>query len=103
MFQTHKIDLGDVPIHYAEAPGPGASLVLLHGFTGVPDTFAPLIPALAQQARVYALDLRGHNLSRRTPGAYQVAYTARDVAAFLQQVVGRLPANDSQTMLQAAR
>ena len=40
---------------------------------------APLIPILAQQAHVYALDLRGHNLSGRTPGAYQVQDYGRDV------------------------
>lgn len=89
MFETHTINLDEVQIHYAEAPGPGPTLVILHGVTGALDTFAPLIPTLAQQAHIYALDLRGHNLSGRTPGAYQVADYARDVAAFLQRVVGQ--------------
>ncbi len=89
MFQTHTIDLGEVLIHYAEAPGPGAPVVLVHGITGALDTFAPLLPTLAEQAHVYAVDLRGHNLSGRTPGAYQVADYARDVAAFLRRVVGQ--------------
>jgi pimeloyl-ACP methyl ester carboxylesterase len=35
------------------------------------------------------MDLRGHNLSGRTLGAYQVPDYGRDVAAFLQQVVGQ--------------
>lgn len=89
MFQTSTIDLGEGSIHYAEAPGPGTPLVLVHGITGALDTFAPLIPTLAQQAHVYAVDLRGHNLSRRMPGAYRVADYARDVAAFVQRVVGQ--------------
>ncbi|MBE2263119.1 MAG: alpha/beta hydrolase [Burkholderiaceae bacterium] len=89
MFQTHTIDLGETLIHYAEAPAPGAPLVLIHGITGALDSFAPVIPPLAQQSHVYAFDLRGHNLSGRTPGAYQIADYGRDAAAFLQQVVGR--------------
>jgi pimeloyl-ACP methyl ester carboxylesterase len=87
--QFHTVELDEVTLHYAEAPGPGPALVILHGITGANTSFAPLIPILAQQAHVYAIDLRGHNLSGRTPGAYQVADYGRDVAAFLQQVVGR--------------
>lgn len=89
MLQTHTLNLDEVQIHYAEVPGPGVPLVLLHGITGALDTFAPLTPTLAQQAHVYALDLRGHNLSGRTSGAYHVADYGRDVAAFLQRAVGQ--------------
>lgn len=89
MIQFHTIDLDEAQIHYAEAPGPGPALVILHGITGSNTSFAPVLPVLAQQAYVYAIDLRGHNLSSRTPGAYQVADYARDAAAFLQQVVGQ--------------
>ena len=89
MYQTYTVDLGETSIHYAEAPGPGPALLILHGITGALDSFAPLIPTLAQQSHVYALDLRGHNLSGRTPGAYQMADYGRDAAAFLQRVVGR--------------
>ncbi len=89
MIQFHTVGLDEVQIHYAEAPGPGTPLLLLHGITGSLDTYAPLIPILAQQAHVYAMDLRGHNLSGHTPGAYQVPDYGRDVIAFLQRVVGR--------------
>jgi pimeloyl-ACP methyl ester carboxylesterase len=89
MTQSHTIDLNGVPVHYVEAPGPGPALVILHGITGSSTSFAPLLPSLAEQAHVYAVDLRGHNLSGHTPGAYQVADYGRDAAAFLQQVVRR--------------
>jgi pimeloyl-ACP methyl ester carboxylesterase len=89
MSQFHTVDLDKVKLHYAEAPGPGPTLVILHGITGSNTSFAPVLPVLAQQAYVYAIDLRGHNLSGRTPGAYRAADYGRDAAAFLQQVVGR--------------
>ena len=89
MIQFQTIDLDKVKLHYAEAPGPGPALVLLHGITGSHTDFLPFMPTLAQHAHVYALDLRGHGLSDRTPGAYQVADYGRDVVAFLHTVVGR--------------
>lgn len=87
--QYHTIDLNEVQIHYAEAPGPGPALVILHGATGSHTTYLPLLPALAQHAHIYALDLRGHGLSGHTPGAYRLADYGRDVAAFLRTAVGK--------------
>ena len=86
---SHTVDLGEAQIHYAEAPGPGPALVLLHGITGSHAAFLPLLPALADCAHVYLPDLRGHNLSGRTPGAYQVQDYGSDIVTFVKQVVGR--------------
>ena len=83
------IDLDEVQVHYAEAPGPGPALVFVHGSTGSLTAFAPFMAELSQQAHVYAVDLRGHGLSGRAPGAYQVPDYGRDVLAFIQAVVGR--------------
>ena len=88
MIQTHTITLNEVQLHYAEAAGPGPALVIVHGSTGSHDSFIPFMPTLAQHAHVYALDLRGHNLSGRANGVYQVPDYGRDVAAFIERVVG---------------
>lgn len=89
MIQHKETILNGMPIHYVEAGTEGPDLVIIHGITGSHATYLPLVPALAQHAHVYALDLRGHNLSGRAPGAYQASDYARDVAAFLREVVGR--------------
>ena len=89
MIQHHTIDLNDVQLQYAEAPGPGSALLFVHGSTGSHTSFLPFMPTLAQHAHVYALDLRGHNLSGRTPDAYQLPDYGRDVAAFLESVIGK--------------
>ncbi|HMR65749.1 MAG TPA: alpha/beta hydrolase [Anaerolineae bacterium] len=89
MIKSHTAKLNEIPLHYAEAPGPGPALVILHGLSGSHAEFLPLVPALAAQAHVYVLDLRGHGLSGRgEAGAYHLADYGRDVAAFLRQEVG---------------
>lgn len=89
MSEFHTVNLNDVRLHYVEAPGPGPALVIVHGLTGSHAEFLHLVPELAKQAHVYLLDLRGHGQSGRTKSGYQIADYGRDMAAFLQQVVGQ--------------
>ena len=62
MIQHHNVDGNGVQLHYAEAPGPGAGLLFVHGTTGSHISFLPFMPALAAHAHVYALDLRSGNI-----------------------------------------
>src|SRR5260370_41278058 len=48
-----------------------------------------LLEELASAFQVYGLDLRGHGLSGRVPGAYRLQDYVPDVATFLEQVVNR--------------
>lgn len=82
-------ELDAVRLHYVEAAGAEPPLLLIHGATGSHTTYLPFLSILAQHARVYAMDLRGHGLSGRTPGAYRLADYGRDVASFLRTVVVR--------------
>ena len=68
-------------IEFAEH-GDAASpaLVLVHGITESREAWAPVLPALARQWRVVAVDLRGHGASeRRSP--YDPVTLASDVHA----------------------
>ncbi len=87
--KTGVAELDAVRLHYVEAAGAEPPLLLIHGATGSHTTYLPFLPTLAQHARVYAVDLRGHGLSGRTPGAYRLADYGRDVASFLRTVVVR--------------
>jgi pimeloyl-ACP methyl ester carboxylesterase len=87
--QSQTANLGDIQIHYVEASGPGPALVFVHGITGSHTGFLPFLTALAQDAHIYAIDLRGHGRSGRMSGAYQVPDYGRDVIAFIRSVVGR--------------
>lgn len=88
MIEFRTVELNNLPFHYAEAPGPGPALVIVHGLTGSLTEFLHVVPELAGQAHVYLLDLRGHGRSAWSADGYRVPDYARDVAAFLEQVVG---------------
>ena len=58
----------------------------MHGFGGDLDNWLFNIDALAQKARVYALDLPGHGQSSKTPGDLSIEGLARALLAFLEGV-----------------
>ena len=91
MLQFKTVHLNDVQLHYAEAPGSGPVLLIVHGLSGSHAEFLHLVPELARQAHVYLLDLRGHGRSGWAKSGYGIADYGRDVAAFLEQVVAQMP------------
>ena len=73
-------------LRYAvEEAGAGEPLVLLHGFTGRAANWRPLLPRLAEQWRVIALDLPGHGDSAApaTIARYKMRFVAADLVELL--------------------
>jgi pimeloyl-ACP methyl ester carboxylesterase len=79
-----------VRLNYAEA-GSGPALVLVPAQSLPWQSYAKVMPALARDFHVYALDVRGHGKSERTPGQYTFARCGLDLVGFLREVV-RAPA-----------
>jgi pimeloyl-ACP methyl ester carboxylesterase len=66
---TRRIDVGDVSVVVDEAGAGGRPMLLVHGFAGCRDDFAPVVPALvAAGFHVVAPDSRGHGDSDQPPG-----------------------------------
>jgi pyruvate dehydrogenase E2 component (dihydrolipoamide acetyltransferase) len=68
-------------IRYAERPGEGTPIILIHGFGGDLDNWLFNIDALAEHAPVYALDLPGHGQSVKSvdqPGLDKLVATIID-------------------------
>jgi 3-oxoadipate enol-lactonase len=59
----------------------GPAIVLVHGLGGSRRTWATLVPLLAVEARVFALDLRGCGDSSRGTAQWSLAQAADDVEA----------------------
>lgn len=85
----HRFDTGQVVLHYAETPGPGTPLVLLHGGSARWQSFEDIWADLAADHHLYAPDLRGHGRSAWATGTYRLRDYTDDIVRFLQAVVGR--------------
>ncbi|HEY3685818.1 MAG TPA: alpha/beta hydrolase [Streptosporangiaceae bacterium] len=83
-------DLGDVTLFYTDdAPaggGPGAPLLLVHGWGADSHEWNAHIPHLAAARRVIAVDLRGHGYSSVPAGGYTIRGLAGDLVRLLARL-----------------
>jgi pimeloyl-ACP methyl ester carboxylesterase len=87
MLKEQTFDTSDLKINYAEGPDSGDPLVMLHGGGERWQEFLPIIPTLADNWHVFALDLRGHGRSDRAAGNYRPEHYAADVVAFTEGLI----------------
>lgn len=80
--ESRYVQLGPYRIHYF-AGGAGEPLVLVHGLGGRALDFAPMMPALARDHRVFALDLLGYDGSDRPDVDYSVSLETGVLRQFL--------------------
>ena len=83
---THlDVDVGDGLLLHVTDDGAGPPLVLLHGFTGSSESWAPLVPALSAEHRVMTVDLPGHGQSSAPtdPRRYALDVFAEDLIRVL--------------------
>lgn len=85
------IDPGRQTLFYLEGPSNGSPLLLIHGVTSRWQPFQPIMPTLALQYQVFAVDLRGHGRSSHTAGAYCLDDYTGDLYQFIEHRV-RQPA-----------
>ncbi|HET9759625.1 MAG TPA: alpha/beta fold hydrolase [Nocardioidaceae bacterium] len=71
---------------YVETHGTGRPLVLLHGGLGSGEMFGPILPALAEQHQVVAVDLQGHGRTADIDRPLDVRLMADDVAALVDHL-----------------
>ncbi|WP_020180525.1 alpha/beta hydrolase [Methylopila sp. M107] len=83
--ESRFVTLGGVRRHYVTIGDRGPIVVLLHGYGDSWRSFDPLLPALSDGFRVFALDQRGHGLSGETQG-YAVSDFVDDAIDFLEAV-----------------
>ena len=71
---------------YYETMGTGEPLLLVHGWSGNVDYFAPLLSELAEHYRLIIPELRGHGRSTNPAGTFTIDQTANDVLALLEHL-----------------
>src|SRR5260370_34009776 len=77
-FASETASVNEITLHYVRG-GSGPAVILIHGFPQ--DWFEDhaIMPRLAKQVTVIAVDLRGVGGSTTTPGGYEASDTADDV------------------------
>ena len=82
----HHAAVNGTTLHYVAAGTSGPPILLVHGFPETWWAFHKLIPLLAADHRVFAVDLRGFGDSDHQPGDYDSATSAED----LHQLIAHL-------------
>jgi pimeloyl-ACP methyl ester carboxylesterase len=81
-FTSRYVDTGDVRLH-AVVGGDGPPLLLIHGWPQTWYAWRLLMPALARDFEVIAVDQRGIGLSDKAEGGYDVGTLAADLVALM--------------------
>ena len=75
-------DVNGIRLYY-EAHGTGRPLILLHGGLGSGEMFGPVLPALAANHQVVAVDLQGHGRTADIDRPLSIEFMADDIAALI--------------------
>jgi pimeloyl-ACP methyl ester carboxylesterase len=86
-FSEKQITIGKITLNYVEGPDNGPAYLLIPGQMESWQGYKLVMPELAKHYHVYAVDLRGHGKSTRTPGQYSYNICGQDLKGFLKQVV----------------
>ncbi len=84
------VDLGEIDLNYVvTSPEDAPALLLIPAQTESWWGYEAAMDLLAQDFRVYAVDLRGQGRSTRTLGRYTLDNVGNDLVRFLQIVIQR--------------
>lgn len=79
----HYADVNGTTLHYVSAGTGGSPILLVHGFPETWWAFHRLIPLLAAEHRVFAVDLRGFGDSATADEEFTSAHAAEDLHALI--------------------
>lgn len=82
----HRVEVNGTRLHYVAAGTTGSPILLVHGFPETWWAFHKLIPLLAADHRVFAVDLRGHGDSRTADDDFTSSIAAEDLHALIDQL-----------------
>ena len=71
---------------YYETHGKGRPLILLHGGLGSSEMFGPILPTLAEDHQVIAVDLQGHGRTADIDRPIDIQLMADDIAALIDHL-----------------
>jgi pimeloyl-ACP methyl ester carboxylesterase len=85
-FTSARTTTAPVNLHYVRDGGPGETVILLHGWPQTWASWAEVMPLLAADYDVIAIDLRGSGGSDKPDGGYDKKTMAVDVKALMDEL-----------------
>jgi pimeloyl-ACP methyl ester carboxylesterase len=82
----HRADVNGAQLHYVSAGTSGSPILLVHGWPETWWAFRKVMPLLAAEHRVFAVDLRGFGDSSAADGSYDTAASAEDLHQLVEQL-----------------
>jgi pimeloyl-ACP methyl ester carboxylesterase len=87
MLEEKLYQCDEIKLNYVEGPDNGPAFLLLPAYDDRWQSYSAIIPQLAANTHLYALDTRGRGKSDRAE-EYGLVYSVRDTLGFIQQVIG---------------
>lgn len=87
-FAEKQAEVNGSRLNYAEGPDHGPPLLLIHGQVTDWHSWNRVLPDLAEQYHVFAVDCYGHGRSAHVPEKYTANALTDDLREFLKTVVG---------------
>lgn len=85
MVKKHAVEVSNLTMYYEEY-GAGQPLILLHGFGGCTQNWAPFTESLSAHYRLIVIDLRGHGHSTNPDNKFTHREAANDVFLLLEKI-----------------
>ncbi|MCJ7518442.1 MAG: alpha/beta hydrolase [Anaerolineaceae bacterium] len=86
-FAEKQVQTGKITLNYIEGPDNGPPLVFIPGQTEFWQGYKLVLPFFSKKYHIFAVDLRGHGKSTRTPGEYSYNIIGEDLREFLKIAV----------------
>lgn len=87
-FVEKQATVDGATVNYAEGPANGPALLLVHGQGMEWEDYASVLPALAKQYHVFAVDCFGHGESSHDPGLYSCKANGDALISFAHDIIG---------------
>ena len=87
MLQERFFKHGDIKLNYAEGPDNGPAFLLLPAIDNRWQSYSSIIPRLAANTHLFALDTRGRGRSDRVHGKYNLKHSLDDTIGFIEEII----------------
>jgi pimeloyl-ACP methyl ester carboxylesterase len=88
-FEEKQVNWNGFVMNYAEGADNGAPLLLIHGQNVEWEDYAKVLPTLAKDYHVFAIDCFGHGQSAHETALYTCAKNGEAAAWFIENIIGQ--------------